>query len=56
MVSDDPRGQNNSNVEEEDGHLSSGSMSSIDDQDEKGGNYKLKTLRKYVSCTFIMLD
>ena len=54
MISSDPRGRNVVSGDEEDGNLSSGSVSSVEDQDGKGGSSKIRTLRSNVSGVYFI--
>ena len=54
VISSDPRGRNVVSGDEEDGNLSSGSVSSIEDQDGKGGSSKIRTLRSNVSDVYFI--
>ena len=54
VISSDPRGRNVVSGDEEDGNLSSGSVSSVEDQDGKGGSSKIRTLRSNVSDVYLI--
>ena len=54
VISSDPRGRNVVSGDEEDGNLSSGSVSSVEDQDGKGGSSKIRTLRSNVSDLYLI--
>ena len=54
VISSDPRGRNVVSGDEEDGNLSSGSVSSVEDQDGKGGSSKIRTLRSNVSDVYFI--
>ena len=56
VISSDPRGRNVVSGDEEDGNLSSGSVSSVEDQDGKGGSSKIRTLRSNVSDVYFIYN
>ena len=52
-ISADPRGRSNTNGDEDDGNISCGSTSSIEDHDRKSGSSKIRTLRSHVSIFIV---